>query len=102
MTQPRKPVRVAINVMRARLTVVGFNLAIVTFQLGAVPRLPGAVPLPELGRSVHLATDVTLLIGLAVSTVAMVCFILSSVLDEQGCCDHDNITVRKAKNNIML
>lgn len=93
MTQPRKPVLVAINVMRARLTVVGFNLAIVTFQLGAVPRLPGAVPLPELGRSVHLATDVTLLIGLAVSTVAMVCFILSSVLDEQGCCDHWSLLV---------
>lgn len=93
MTQPRQPVRVAVNVMRARLTVVGFNLAVITFQLGAVPRLPGAVPLPELGRSIHLATDVTLLIGLALSMIAMICFIFSSALDEQGSCDHWSLLI---------
>lgn len=80
--------RVAVNVMRARLTVVGFNLAIITFQLNAAPHLPGAVPLPELGKAVHIATDTTLLIGLALSVIAMVCFIASSEFDQQGNCDH--------------
>lgn len=86
--QPRDDVRIAVNVMRARLTVVGFNLAVITFQLGAVPRLPGAVPLPEIGRAVHLTADITLLLGLALSVVAMVFFIASSAFDPQGSCDH--------------
>lgn len=86
--QPRGDVRIAINVMRARLTVVGFNLAVITFQLGAVPRLPGAVPLPEIGRAVHLTADITLLLGLALSVIAMICFIASSAFDPQGSCDH--------------
>jgi hypothetical protein len=80
--------RVAVNVMRARLTVVGFNLAIITFQLNAAPHLPGAVPLPELGKAVHLSTDTTLLLGLALSVIAMVCFIASCGFDQQGSCDH--------------
>ena len=88
MREPREPVRVAVNVMRARLTVVGFNLAIITYQLNAIPRLPGAVPLPELGISVHLATDITLLLGLALSIMAMVSFIVSVSFDEQGTCNH--------------
>ena len=86
--QPRGDVRIAINVMRARLTVVGFNLAVITFQLGAVPRLPGAVPLPEIGRAVHLTAEITLLLGLALSVIAMICFIMSSAFDPQGSCDH--------------
>jgi hypothetical protein len=86
--QPRGEVRIALNVMRSRLTVVGFNLAVVTFQLNAVPRLPGAVQLPEISRAVHLATDITLLLALALSVIAMVCFIASSTFDQQGSCDH--------------
>ncbi len=84
----RSEVRVAVNVMRARLTVVGFNLAVITYQLNAAPRLPGAVPLPELGTAVHLSTDTTLLLGLALSMIALISFILSSALDQQGSCDH--------------
>ncbi len=33
MPENPKPVRVAVNVMRARLTVIGFNIAIVAFQI---------------------------------------------------------------------
>ena len=33
MVEVGKPVRVAVNVMRARLTVIGFNIAIVSFQI---------------------------------------------------------------------
>lgn len=32
MDENRWPVRVAVNVKRARLTVIGFNIAIVSFQ----------------------------------------------------------------------
>ncbi len=88
MNEPQRPVKVAINVMRARLTVVAFNLAIVTVQLGVLPRLPGAVELPDSRLSLHLATDATLLLGLALSVIALVCFIVSSAFDEQGTCNH--------------
>jgi hypothetical protein len=37
MTENGKPVRVAINIMRARLTVVAFSLAIVSLQLAVLP-----------------------------------------------------------------
>lgn len=88
MAEMREPVRIAINVMRARLTVVAFNLAIITFQLGVLPRLPGAVRLTEAGTPLHLGTDITLLMGLGLSVIAMVSFVMSSEFDEQGTCTH--------------
>lgn len=88
MSRTGQPVRIAINVMRARLTVVAFNLAIVTVQLGVLPRLPGAMRLPGSTVSVHLSTDITLLVGLALSVLALVSFIVSSAFDEQGTCTH--------------
>ncbi len=83
-----RPVRVAINVMRARLTVVGFTLVIITFQLSVVGRLPGAVELPNTGIALHIVSDIALLIGLALSLIAMVSFIASSQFDQQGSCNH--------------
>jgi len=74
--------------MRARLTVVGFNLAIITFQISVTPRFPGAIQLPNAAMPLHIVTDVTLLIGLALSVIAMVCFIASSQLDNEGICTH--------------
>lgn len=88
MAGGRQPVRIAINVMRARLTVVGFNLAIITFQLSAIGRLPGAVTLPNLDLPVHLESDIALLIGLGLSVMAMICFIASSAFDHEGMCTH--------------
>ena len=79
--------------MRARLTLVGFNLAIITFQLGLLPRLPGAIKLPNTTVPVHLGTDITLLMGLGLSVIAMVSFMLSSAFDEQGTCNHWTILV---------
>ena len=88
MTESSKPVRVAVNVMRARLTVVAFSLAVVSLQLAVLPRLPGAVELPGSGLSLHISTDITLLLGLALSIVSLVLFIISSDFDEQGSCTH--------------
>jgi hypothetical protein len=93
MAEKREPVRIAINVMRARLTVVAFNLAIITFQLGVLPRLPGAVRLTEAGTPLHLGTDITLLIGLGLCIIAMVSFLMSGELDEQGACTHWSLLV---------
>ena len=52
MAETREPVRVAINVMRARLTILGFNLMIITFQIRELSDLGGGVPGdPGLGSS---------------------------------------------------
>ena len=88
MAEQREPVRIAVNVMRARLTVVAFNLAIITFQLGVLHRLPGAVRLTEAGTPLHLGSDITLLMGLGLSVIAMVSFMMSCAFDEQGTCSH--------------
>lgn len=88
MADSREPVRVAINVMRARLTIVGFNLAIVTFQLSSLGRLPGGVPLPGADYAFHGESTIALLMGLGLSVIAMVSFITSSAFDQQGTCTH--------------
>jgi len=86
MTEVQKPVQIAVNVMRARLTVVGFNLAIIAFQLSVLPRVPGAIHLPDLATPVHLETIVMLLMGLGLSITSLVMFISSCELDKVGNC----------------
>ena len=88
MTEARQPVWIAINVMRARLTVVGFNLAIIAFQLSELPRLPGAIELPGMALPVHLDAVMALLMGLGLSIIALVMFIGSCALDQEGVCTH--------------
>ena len=81
-------VRIAVNVMRARLTVVGFNITVITFQLSLIPRIPGGTQLPGANVPLHLEADVALLVGLGLSIIAMVCFIASSAYDREGTCTH--------------
>jgi hypothetical protein len=88
MVEQRPPVRIAINVMRARLTVVGFNLTVITFQLAQIRRLPGGVQLPNVNAPIHLVSDTALLMGLGFSVIAMVGFIASSAFDRDGTCTH--------------
>ena len=88
MAKTHETVRVAINVMRARLTILGFNLAIITFQINELRILGGGVKLPGLEHTVYLSAAVVLFLGLAVSLVAMVCFIVSNAMDREGICDH--------------
>jgi hypothetical protein len=88
MLEQGKPVRVAINVMRARLTLVGFNIAIVSFQIVFVGRLAGGIVVPGMGHEVHIGADIALFISMALSLIALVAFIISSAFDEVGVCTH--------------
>ena len=80
--------RVAINAIRARLTILGFNLAITTFQINNMRGLGGGTRIDGLELALHLGTGTVLLTGVALSIASMVAFITSSALDREGTCDH--------------
>jgi hypothetical protein len=84
MPENRWPVRVAVNVMRARLTVIGFNIAIVSFQIAQLYRVSGGLRVPGVDHAVHLGADMSLFMALALSLVALVAFIMSGAFDEVG------------------
>lgn len=88
MSENSKPVRIAVNVMRARLTVIGFNIAIVSFQLVNLYGLSGGIKVPGMDHAVHLTADAALLMALALSLTALATFIMSCALDEVGVCTH--------------
>ena len=88
MPENSKPVRIAVNVMRARLTVIGFNIAIVSFQLVHLYGLSGGIRVPGMDHAVHLTADIALLMALALSLTSLVAFIMSGALDEVGVCTH--------------
>lgn len=88
MVENQAPVRIAVNVMRARLTLIGFNIAIVSFQISQLYRLSGGVDVSGLDYSVHVAADMALYMALALSLIALVAFIGSCGLDEIGYCTH--------------
>ena len=88
MPENRWPVRVAVNVMRARLTVIGFNIAIVSFQLAHLYGMSGGIRVPGMDHPVHLTADIALLMALALSLTALLAFIMSGALDEVGVCTH--------------
>jgi hypothetical protein len=84
----RQPVRVAVNVMRARLTVIGFNIAIVSFQIVNLYEVSGGIRVPGVNHAVHVGADMALFMALALSLIALVAFIMSSAYDEVGVCTH--------------
>jgi hypothetical protein len=88
MSENRWPVRIAVNVMRARLTVIGFNIAIVSFQIVQLYRSSGGIKVPGIDRVVHIGASMALYMALALSLIALVAFILSSAYDEVGVCTH--------------
>ena len=77
-----KPVRVAVNVMRARLTVIGFNIAIVSFQIANLHRSSGGLRVPGLDHAVHVGPSMALFMALGLSLIALVAYIMSSAFDE--------------------
>jgi hypothetical protein len=88
MPENRKPVRVAINVIRVRLTVIGFNIAVVSFQIAQLRSAAGGLKIPGLGYAVHPVTDMELYVAFALSVFALIAFIMSCELDEEGVCTH--------------
>ena len=88
MPENPKPVRVAVNVMRARLTVIGFNIAIVAFQIVNLYGLSGGIRVPGVDHAVHVGASMALFMALALSLIALVAFIMSSAFDEVGFCTH--------------
>jgi hypothetical protein len=85
-------VGVAINTMRARLTILGFNLAIVTFQISNTRVLSGGIHFEGLVEgietTVHLSAATVLLTGVALSIASMVTFLVSSAHNRDATCDH--------------
>ena len=79
-------IKIAVNVMRARLTVIGFNIAVVSFQLDRLKTLPGGVNLSGLESPIHVGSHVSLLLAIPVSMAAIVGYIFSSRYDEIGIC----------------
>jgi len=79
-------IKIAVNVMRARLTVIGFNIAVVSFQLGRLKFLPGGISFSGIDTPIHAGSHVSLLLALAVSMAALVGYIFSSEYDEVGTC----------------
>ncbi len=88
MDEVGKPVRVAVNVMRARLTVIGFNIAIVSFQIVQLYRTSGGQRVPGIDHVVHVGASMALYMALSLSLIALVAFIMSSAYDEVGVCTH--------------
>ncbi len=82
MPENPKQVRVAVNVMRARLTVIGFNIAIVSFQIVNLYGISGGIEVPGVDHAVHVGADMALFMALALSLIALVAFIMSSEYDE--------------------
>ena len=89
MPEDRKPVRVAINVMRARLTVIGFNIAIVSFQIAQLfSQTADGFQVDGMGHAVHVVADMQLFMALALSLVAILVLIMSVETDETAVCTH--------------
>lgn len=83
-----EPIRIAVNVMRARLTILGFNLAIITFQIKELPALAGGVSLPGIEQEFYVSAAAALFLGMALSIMAMVILVASCAFDRVGLCDH--------------
>jgi hypothetical protein len=86
MAEAHKPVRVAVNVMRARQTVVGFNIAVLSIQIAQMARLPGGLKVSGMEHAVHLRADLALFMALALALLSLLALTLSSEFDEVGYC----------------
>lgn len=80
--------RIAINSMRARLTVLGFNLAVITFLITDLPGRGEAVDMAPIRHAINFPESTSVYLSLSLSFLAMVVYVISNVLDEQGTCDH--------------
>jgi hypothetical protein len=88
MPEVHQPVRIHLNVMRARLTVIGFNIAIVSFQIAQLYKGSGGLRVPGLDHAVHVGADMELFVSLGLSLIAVMVFLMSNPFDEAAICTH--------------
>ncbi len=88
MAETREPVRIPLNVMRTRLTILGFNLAVITFQIRELPALGGGVKLPGMEQQLYVSAAAALFLGMALSVMALVSLVGSCAIDRDGVCSH--------------
>jgi hypothetical protein len=93
MPEVKQPVRVAVNVMRARQTVIGFNIAIVSFQIVQLYRAAGGISVQGFDHQIHVRADIALYMSLALSLIALLAMTMSSLMDEVGVCTHWSLLV---------
>lgn len=93
MPEEPKMVRVAVNVMRARQTVIGFNIAIVSFQITRLYHSVGGINVPGFDHQVHVTAHLALFMSLALSLIALIAMTSSSLMDEVGVCTHWSLLV---------
>ncbi len=90
MTNTEAPTtRIAVNVMRSRLTVIGFNIAVVSFQLSSLyDGVPGGINLSGIDHPIHIGAQTALLMAMALSMIAIVLYLVSGAMDQVGVCNH--------------
>jgi hypothetical protein len=81
-----EPIKIAVNVMRARLTIIGFNIAVVSFQLDRIYDTPGGINIPGYEHAIHASSQISLLLAVALSMAAIVAYLFSSEYDQVGIC----------------
>lgn len=84
-------IRIAVNTMRARLTILGFNLTIVTFQITQLSHERSGAIVPGFQGPLHLPATIALHFALLLTVAAMVLLIASATLSEDGACDSPSI-----------
>lgn len=88
MSSQGSPVRIAVNTMRSRLTILGFNVAIITFQITHLSSLRYGADVQGFVAPLHLPATVALYFALLLSVAAMILLICSGALSEDGACDN--------------
>lgn len=75
-------INIAVNVMRSRLTVIGFNIAVASFQISRLYGTSNGID--DLSQQAN--PHISLLLAIALSMAAMVSYIYSSEYDKAGTC----------------
>ncbi len=88
MTMPEQTssIKIAVNVMRSRLTIIGFNIAVASFQLERIYNTPGGINVPGFEHAIHASSQISLLLAIALSMAAIVAYVFSSEYDQVGIC----------------
>lgn len=87
MRSKESSVRIAVNTMRARLTILGFNITIITFQITQLSSERSGAVVPGFDGTLHLPATIALHFALLLSIAAMILLLASGAMSEHGACD---------------